>query len=75
MLSHAFTCSRCRGSVQSSARPDRIDGRPVCGPCKWAPAAPTPAPEPPPAVVLPFPACASPDELDPHERRAVRRAA
>jgi hypothetical protein len=78
-----YTCSRCQGHVESNARPDRIDGKPVCGPCFWAPApsaptspaSPPPAPAATPAPVVALPRCASFADLDPDERRAFRRAA
>lgn len=79
-LDHRFTCSRCNGSVQSAARPDRIDGRPVCAACYWEPApseAPAPSPQPPPAAaqIIPFPGVVAFEDMDPDERRAFARRA
>jgi hypothetical protein len=70
-LPYRFTCSRCRNTVESLAKPDRVNGRPVCASCTWgsipapaapvAPAAPAPqAAEAAPAApraALPCPDC------------------
>ncbi len=69
---HVFTCSCCFGRVESTTRPDRINGRPVCGSCYWTPTpVSTLAPSPRPSV-------ATIADMDPDERRAfafLRRGA
>jgi hypothetical protein len=59
---YVFTCSCCFGRVESTARADRINGRPVCGSCLWAPAQVSPP-------VVARPKVATLTDMDPDERR------